>query len=493
MTEMPKISVIVPTRNRASFLPQLLELYRNQTWKNKELLVLDDSEQENETFKDLAKSYSDIKYWHRSQKLSIGGKRNALISESTGEIIAHFDDDDYYAPNYLSWMHREMEDNHADFVKLGGWFALHQGSNTLGFWDTTDFKSAHQIFCGTENIQNKKDAFTENALRSFLNGYGFSYLYKKDCWTGSPFPDRDIGEDSVFVEQLIAAKKKIHLTQDGSGLCLHIIHRGNTSRCFPNYIIPRALQKDLFPTLSKNGATSKELPTVSVCTLTHNRQHFITKLQRCIEAQDYPLEKIEWLILDDSNNYTHNLKLSSNSALNIKYQRIKKKLRLGEKRNLAHKLCSGNIIVYMDDDDFYFPTRVSHAVSTLITSGREIAGSTSLIIYYSHDQSLWLSGPFGQNHATAGTFAMTKEFTKKRHYNDNSECNEEKEFLNNYTIPMAQLDPAKTMVCISHDSNTFDKKKMRKGGESPRMKQLENEKHYRLLDAIREFHKQSAS
>ena len=489
MTETPKISVIVPTRNRASFLPQLLEVYRNQTWQNKELLVLDDSEQEDTTFKDLAKSHSDVRYWHRSQKLSIGAKRNALISESTGEVIAHFDDDDFYAPTYLSWMLREMESNHADLVKLTGWFALHQDSDTLGFWDTTDFKSAHHVFCGTEDVQNKKGNFTENALRSFLMGYGFSYLYKKDCWAESPFPNRDIGEDSIFVEQLLAAKKKIHPTQDGSGICLHIIHRGNTSRCFPNYIIPRPLQKKLFPPISKDASSSKELPTVSVCTLTHNRQHFIAKLQRCIEAQDYPLEKIEWLILDDSNKYAHSLKLSTNTALNIKYQRIKKKLRLGEKRNLAHKLCSGRIIVYMDDDDFYFPTRVSHAVSTLLTSKREIAGSTSLIIYYSHDQSLWLSGPFGKNHATAGTFAMTKEFATKKYYNNSSECNEEKEFLDNYTIPMAQLDPAKTMVCISHDSNTFDKRKMRQGGESPRMKRLSNEKHYRLLETMREFFK----
>ena len=484
MTEMPKISVIVPTRNRASFLPQLLELYRNQTWKNKELLVLDDSEQENETFKDLAKSYSDIKYWHRSQKLSIGGKRNALISESTGEIIAHFDDDDYYAPNYLSWMHREMEDNHADFVKLGGWFALHQESNTLGFWDTTDFKSAHQIFCGTENIQNKKDAFTENALRSFLTGYGFSYLYKKDCWTGSPFPDRDIGEDSVFVEQLIAAKKKIHLTQDGSGLCLHIIHRGNTSRCFPNYIIPRCLEHKLFPGLPERQKNEEELPTVSICTLTHNREEHVRRLQKCVEAQDYPPEKIEWLILDDSSEYQHNLTLTSTTRIKIKYQRVKQKMQLGKKRNLAHKLCSHDYIVYMDDDDFYHPERVRHAIERLIQEGKELAGSTSLLIYFLHDRTLWLSGPFGANHATAGTFAMTRRFAQSHFYNNESSCNEEKEFLNNYTIPMAQLAPEKTMICISHESNTFDKKQMRKQGETPRMRKVDSAEVTRVLDSF---------
>ena len=482
MTEMPKISVIVPTRNRASFLPQLLELYRNQTWKNKELLVLDDSEQENETFKDLAKSHSDIKYWHRSQKLSIGGKRNALVSESTGEIIAHFDDDDYYAPNYLSWMHGEMKTNHADLVKLAGWFALHQESNTLGFWDTTDFKSAHHIFCGTDNISCHKGAFSANDLRSFMTGYGFSYFYKKECWSKSRFPDRDHGEDSIFVEQLITANKRVQLSQDGSGVCLHIIHHGNTSKCFPNYIIPRCLEHKLFPGLPERQKNEEELPTVSICTLTHNREEHVRRLQKCVEAQDYPPEKIEWLILDDSSEYQHNLTLTSTTRIKIKYQRVKQRMQLGKKRNLAHKLCSHDYIVYMDDDDFYHPERVRHAIERLIQEGKELAGSTSLLIYFLHDRTLWLSGPFGTNHATAGTFAMTRRFAQSHFYNNESSCNEEKEFLNNYTIPMAQLAPEKTMICISHESNTFDKKQMRKQGETPRMRKVDSAEVTKVLD-----------
>ena len=484
MTEKPKISVIVPTRNRASFLPQLLELYRNQTWKNKELLVLDDSEREDEAFKLLAKNHRDIKYWHRSQKLSIGGKRNALVSESTGEIIAHFDDDDYYAPNYLSWMHGEMKTNHADLVKLAGWFALHQESNTLGFWDTTDFKSAHHIFCGTDNISCHKGAFSANDLRSFMTGYGFSYFYKKECWSKSRFPDRDHGEDSIFVEQLITANKRVQLSQDGSGVCLHIIHHGNTSECFPNYIIPRCLEHKLFPGLPERQKNEEELPTVSICTLTHNREEHVRRLQKCVEAQDYPPEKIEWLILDDSSEYQHNVTLTSTTRIKIKYQRLKQKMQLGKKRNLAHKLCSHDYIVYMDDDDFYHPERVRHAIERLIQEGKELAGSTSLLIYFLHDRTLWLSGPFGANHATAGTFAMTRRFAQSHFYNNESSCNEEKEFLNNYTIPMAQLAPEKTMICISHESNTFDKKQMRKQGETPRMRKVDSAEVTRVLDSF---------
>ena len=216
----------------------------------------------------------------------------------------------------------------------------------------------------------------------------------------------------------------------------------------------------------------KRQPVVSICTLTHNRPSCLKRLLTCIESQTYPLNKIEWLILDDSTEYLQGIEINSQSLINIKYQRLRKKMILGAKRNLSHKLCSGQVIVYMDDDDFYFPKRVEHAVDALQKSKKGIAGSTSLPIYFSHDDQIWLSGPFGKNHGTANTFAMTKEFAIKHFYDDNAECNEEKSFLNNYTIPMEQLDPLQNLICISHDTNTFDKRKMRKNGPTHRMRPL---------------------
>lgn len=141
----------------------------------------------------------------------------------------------------------------------------------------------------------------------------------------------------------------------------------------------------------------------------------------------------------------------------------------------------------MDDDDYYYPTRVRHAVSTLETTGLQIAGSTTLPIYFEHDNELWVSGPFDKNHATANTFAMTKDFASKNQYNSKSICNEEKEFLKNYTVPLAQLDPWKTIICISHESNTFDKKKMRKHGESQRMKHANTEITNQAISALKVY------
>jgi hypothetical protein len=69
-------------------------------------------------------------------------------------------------------------------------------------------------------------------------------------------------------------------------------------------------------------------------------------------------------------------------------------------------------------------------------------------------------GPYGPNHATAGTFAIRKELLKTCRYNESAALAEEKEFLKGYTIPMVQMDSFQTILVFSHEHNTFDKRKM---------------------------------
>ena len=233
-----------------------------------------------------------------------------------------------------------------------------------------------------------------------------------------------------------------------------------------------------------HATTANTTPNISICTITKNRRQFLPLLQECIERQTYPLSKIEWVIVDDSDEYSDSLQLTSCTEIKIKYQRIRESLPIGAKRNLSHRLCSHGIIVYMDDDDYYFPDRARHAVEQLQTKGPHIAGSTNLLIFFTHDNQIWHSGPFGQLHATAGTFALERPALNSCRYDPKATCNEEKSFLNNYTVPLTQLDPLKTMICISHNRNTFDKRKMRRSSPSPRMKRLKSDQEEILIHQL---------
>ena len=114
----------------------------------------------------------------------------------------------------------------------------------------------------------------------------------------------------------------------------------------------------------------------------------------------------------------------------------------------------------MDDDDYYPPQRVSHAVEKLQEHPEALcAGSSEIYIYFKHIQKMYQFGPYGPNHATAGTFAFKRKLIENR-YDDEACLAEEKSFLKDYTVPFVQLDPKKVILVFSHEHNTFDKRKL---------------------------------
>jgi glycosyltransferase involved in cell wall biosynthesis len=210
----------------------------------------------------------------------------------------------------------------------------------------------------------------------------------------------------------------------------------------------------------KKSQTKKIMPLVSVCTPTFNRRPFIPIMFECFRNQTYPKDRIEWIIIDDGTDKIKDLVDSANIP-QIKYFQIEKKMTLGAKRNLMHEKSTGSILVYMDDDDYYPPERIQHAVEKL--QERKdilIAGSSELYIYFKHIQKMYQAGPYGPNHSTAGTFAFKRELLSMTIYNETASLAEEAEFLKQYSFPMIQLDPLKTILVFSHIHNTFDKKQM---------------------------------
>ena len=202
----------------------------------------------------------------------------------------------------------------------------------------------------------------------------------------------------------------------------------------------------------------KKYPFVSVCTPTFNRRPFIHAMISCFNAQDYPHDRMEWIIIDDGTDPVEDLVASHPR---VKYFKYDTKMTLGAKRNLLHEKSRGEILVYMDDDDYYPPKRVSHAVEMLVSHPDALcAGSSEIYIYFKHIKQMKRFGPYGPNHATAGTFAFKRKLIKNNRYNDDACLADERAFLKDYTVPFVQLDPMKVILVFSHEHNTFDKRKL---------------------------------
>jgi glycosyltransferase involved in cell wall biosynthesis len=201
--------------------------------------------------------------------------------------------------------------------------------------------------------------------------------------------------------------------------------------------------------------TSQSLPFVSICTPTFNRRPFIPYLIQCVANQTYPSELIEWIIIDDGTDHVEDLFVN---VPNVKYFKYTEKLTLAKKRNMLHSHCLGNIIVYMDDDDYYPASRVNSAVEALLKNPTHlIAGCLELPIYYHSKETIYLMGPYGENRITAASFAFKRQLLDITEYNETDCFSEETYFLKNYTIPVVPLNPIHTILVVSHPHNTIDK------------------------------------
>lgn len=219
---------------------------------------------------------------------------------------------------------------------------------------------------------------------------------------------------------------------------------------------------------NKQNKQNKQLPFVSVCTPTFNRRPFLPFIIKCFENQTYPKDRIEWIIIDDGTDKVEDLFKNVPQAKYFKYDT---QMVLGKKRNIANSKCKGDIIVYMDDDDYYPPERISHAVETLQQNPKALCvGSSEMYIYFKHIHKMYQFGPYGPNHATAASFAFRKELLNITKYDENAALAEERVFLKEYTVPFAQLNPLKTILVFSHVHNSFDKKTLLGQPDNPYVK-----------------------
>ena len=90
----------MPTADRRTFVPWAIEYFLRQDYPRKELVILDDGEH---SVRDLVPSRPDVRYYREEHPQILGDKRNRLCELARGEIIAHWDDDDWQAAQRLTY------------------------------------------------------------------------------------------------------------------------------------------------------------------------------------------------------------------------------------------------------------------------------------------------------------------------------------------------------------------------------------------------------
>jgi glycosyltransferase involved in cell wall biosynthesis len=155
------ISIILPTYNRAQFLPRAIKSILNQTYSNWELIIIDDGSTDNTEY--IVKKFlkdKRIKYFKEKKNLGGSEARNIGIKKSTGNYITFLDSDDEYLKNKIE--------------------------EQLTFFNKSDNKNLGVVTCG--RLDYKNDKIQSKFIPRKKKNYYKSLLSKeKGIGAGTPF------------------------------------------------------------------------------------------------------------------------------------------------------------------------------------------------------------------------------------------------------------------------------------------------------------------
>lgn len=188
----------MPTANRFPFAHRAIRYFLDQDYPHKELIVLDDGD---DSLADQIGSVEKCRYVRLDQRTPLGAKRNLACKEAAGDIIVHWDDDDWMASWRLSYQVKALIESNAAVC----------GLDKLYFYEPARDQAFQYVY--------------PERARFWVAGATLCYL--KSFWRENPFPNINVGEDTRFVWGG-DARKMIALPD--ASFYVAMIHPGNTSR-----------------------------------------------------------------------------------------------------------------------------------------------------------------------------------------------------------------------------------------------------------------------
>ena len=194
------ISIIVPVFKVEEYLDECIESIVNQTYRNLEIILVDDGSPDNcpQMCDEWAVRDSRIKVIHKVNG-GLSDARNAGIEIATGDYIAFVDSDDFIKPDMLEKLHAVLVKADADISACG--ILTCEGEKQTA-WGCKDFVgSPEQIY---ELLYNDT-AYPVAA---------WNKLYRRSCWENLRFPVGKTCEDAFTTYQLIHGVRRIVMIPD---------------------------------------------------------------------------------------------------------------------------------------------------------------------------------------------------------------------------------------------------------------------------------------
>jgi hypothetical protein len=211
-------------------------------------------------------------------------------------------------------------------------------------------------------------------------------------------------------------------------------------------------------------------PPISIVTLIHNRRRFFDLASHNILASDYPKDKIQWIIVEDSTDPNEDASdlivpvAEKTTRFPIVYVPLRKKTPIGQKRNLGIEKATADIILFMDDDDHYPVTSFRRRVAWLTQhpwKPRCVAATTiacyDLVKGISAVNTPPMGLPFSQRISEA-TLTFYRSFWAEGKFPADVQIGEGEGFLAGREEQCLELPPQQMIVAFSHGKNASSRR-----------------------------------
>ena len=192
------ISIIIPIYNVEKYLEECIESVINQTYKNLEIILVDDGSTDRclEICKKYEKQDNRIKVIHQ-ENAGVSVARNVGIDFSTGQYIGFLDSDDFIEKDMYEQLYKNLKAEKADIAGCD-------------YYIYNTFKATKSdILTKKKSVMTTEEALIKmNELRGFGVGV-WNKLYKRKLLNGIRFPIGKRGEDWFIIYKIIDKAKKI--------------------------------------------------------------------------------------------------------------------------------------------------------------------------------------------------------------------------------------------------------------------------------------------
>lgn len=199
------------------------------------------------------------------------------------------------------------------------------------------------------------------------------------------------------------------------------------------------------------------LPCVSIITPTYNRRKLFSMAIRNFQSFEYPPDKLEWIIIDDTYDENQSIKDILPKDYRIRHipVRTKDKMSVAHKRNIGVKEAKYDYIVHMDDDDYYPVGSIMFRIKALMQyadKGIECVGCSRVGVYdvIENKSSIATDGMISLSEAS---MAYTKKFWEKQQFNELEEFGEYRSFIQGRFEKILEMPYSYIIIAISHKQN----------------------------------------